>query len=223
MAYVPLSTIEQVRFLAQCKRECITITARAWKKVAPNSISETWQYQIPRLEQALAPLQKAAALSGALYVSQALEDQGIAFEGSDFVDVDSWAGRNAYGGPLSETLYHAAPHAKQLISEGRGVVPAMQMAGENLAITVASMITDVSRQGTQTVMATQPGVGYVRMLNPPSCKDCIALAGKFYRWNTGFLRHKYCDCIHIPSTAKSTAGARAEGLIDDPYEYFHSL
>ncbi|MDN8907579.1 hypothetical protein Q0O77_14810, partial [Staphylococcus aureus] len=74
-------------------------------------------------------------------MSQALEDQGIAFEGSDFVDVDSWAGRNAYGGPLSETLYHAAPHAKQLISEGRGVVPAMQMAGENLAITVASMIT----------------------------------------------------------------------------------
>lgn len=32
------------------------------------------------------------------------------------------------------------------------------------------------------------------------------LAGAYYRWNSGFLRHPGCDCVHIPTT---------ENLADD--------
>jgi hypothetical protein len=44
------------------------------------------------------------------------------------------------------------------------------------------------------------------------------LAGKFFRWNTGFQRHPRCDCRHIPSK-ENIAG----DVTTDPYEYFHSL
>jgi hypothetical protein len=65
---------------------------------------------------------------------------------------------------------------------------------------------------------TPAAEGWVRMLNPPSCKRCLPLAGKFFRWNQGFQRHPKCDCRHIPSR-ESLAG----DLTVDPYAYFRSL
>lgn len=61
-------------------------------------------------------------------------------------------------------------------------------------------------------------MGYVRMLNPPSCGRCVILAGKWYRWNTGFLRHPMCDCRHIPAPE-----ANASDLTVNPMAYFNSL
>jgi hypothetical protein len=46
----------------------------------------------------------------------------------------------------------------------------------------------------------------------------VILAGKWFRWNTGFRRHPRCDCIHIPSAENMAGDFRT-----DPYEYFHSL
>ena len=69
-------------------------------------------------------------------------------------------------------------------------------------------------------IAARPRVGYVRMLEPPSCSRCVILAGRFYRWNQGFLRHPRCDCKHIPTMVTDQAEAFAKGLIDDPYEVF---
>ncbi len=56
------------------------------------------------------------------------------------------------------------------------------------------------------------------MLNPPSCKRCIILAGKWFRWNEGFLRHPRCDCRHIPAS-ENIAG----DFTTDPYQAFHAL
>jgi hypothetical protein len=56
------------------------------------------------------------------------------------------------------------------------------------------------------------------MLNPPSCKFCITLAGKWFRWNEGFPSHPHCDCRHIPAQE-----AAAGDLTIDPYAYFRSL
>lgn len=61
-------------------------------------------------------------------------------------------------------------------------------------------------------------IGYVRMLQPPSCDRCAILAGRWYRWNTGFQRHPMCDCIHIPASE-----AAADDLTADPMAYFNSL
>jgi hypothetical protein len=52
----------------------------------------------------------------------------------------------------------------------------------------------------------------------PSCSRCIVLAGKYYKWNEGFLRHVNCDCRHVPISR-----ARAEGLITSPREMFDAM
>lgn len=61
-------------------------------------------------------------------------------------------------------------------------------------------------------------IGYVRMLQPPSCDRCAILAGTWYRWNKGFERHPFCDCIHIPASE-----AASDDLTADPMAYFRSL
>jgi hypothetical protein len=35
-------------------------------------------------------------------------------------------------------------------------------------------------------------IGWIRVLDPPSCGRCAILAGRFYKWSDGFLRHPNC-------------------------------
>jgi hypothetical protein len=70
----------------------------------------------------------------------------------------------------------------------------------------------VVRTGERTTL------GWIRVLDPPSCGRCAVLAGRFYKWSDGFLRHPNCDCKHMPVTV-----AASEGLTVNPYEYFESL
>ncbi len=114
-------------------------------------------------------------------------------------------------------------------------------AADQVAISVAVPRTSAPPPGllgTSTATGTPPGtgskrfrargkasaynfntqVGYVRVLNPPSCPRCIVLAGKFYRWNEGFPRHPMCDCRHLPVVV-----AESDSLLTDPTKYFDSL
>jgi hypothetical protein len=86
-----------------------------------------------------------------------------------------------------------------------------------------STVNDAARQSASVDIAARPKTGYVRMLNPPSCSRCTVLAGRFYKWNKGFQRHPGCDCVHVASNVDSQAEAFANGLIDDPQDYFDSL
>lgn len=61
-------------------------------------------------------------------------------------------------------------------------------------------------------------VGWVRMLEPPSCGRCAILAGRFYKWSDGFQRHPNCDCKHIPAIENVSGD-----LTTDPALYFDSL
>lgn len=65
---------------------------------------------------------------------------------------------------------------------------------------VMSLIADAARGAESVSITTRPRVGYVRYLSPPSCSRCAILAGRFYRWSSGFQRHPGCDCTHLPTT-----------------------
>lgn len=65
---------------------------------------------------------------------------------------------------------------------------------------VMSLVTDAARGAESVGIVTRPRVGYVRYLSPPSCSRCAILAGRFYRWSSGFDRHPGCDCTHLPTT-----------------------
>lgn len=65
---------------------------------------------------------------------------------------------------------------------------------------VASLVQDAGRAAQSVSIAARPRIGHVRMLTPPSCSRCAVLAGRVYRYSSGFLRHPGCDCTMIPTT-----------------------
>lgn len=81
---------------------------------------------------------------------------------------------------------------------------------------VQTLITDAGRTATAVDLGRRPALtGHVRHLNPPSCSRCAVLAGRVYRWSSGFQRHPGCDCLMIPTTEQA-----GEGLISDPMVAF---
>lgn len=96
---------------------------------------------------------------------------------------------------------------------------ALQEAESVLQMLAETVVSDTARATETAAMTAQPNVdGYYRMLKPPSCSRCVILAGRFYRWNSGFLRHPRCDCVHIPARE-----ADFDDLRLDVSAYFDSL
>lgn len=124
----------------------------------------------------------------------------------------------ADGRPLPTLLYQPAVTALRAIEAGRTPQQAAVLGGTQLDMIVRTQIADTGRVATGVEIAATPTLGYVRMLNPPSCSRCAILAGRFYRWNVGFQRHPRCDCIHIPVSED-----QADDLRTDPRRYFDSL
>jgi hypothetical protein len=69
---------------------------------------------------------------------------------------------------------------------------------------VMALIQDAGRTAATVDLIRRPGVThYVRSLNLSSCSRCAVLAGRVYRFSTGFQRHPRCDCLMTPTTATS--------------------
>lgn len=118
----------------------------------------------------------------------------------------------------------SASDAPVLTANEIGLLPptvvndAMEATSLQFRTHVQTVISDTGRAAESLEIAARPGLGYVRMLNPPSCKRCVVLAGKLYKWNAGFDRHPGCDCRHIPANESV-----ADDLRVDPARYFQSL
>jgi hypothetical protein len=65
---------------------------------------------------------------------------------------------------------------------------------------VLSLVQDAGRGAESVSIAARPRVGYVRYVSAPCCSRCAILAGRFYRYSSGFRRHPGCDCTHLPTT-----------------------
>lgn len=89
-------------------------------------------------------------------------------------------------------------------------------SGIGLSILAESLV-QAAGQAAQSVStaARQVVTGYARYLSPPSCSRCAVLAGRIYRYSTGFQRHPGCDCVMQPTTS-----AVGPDLITSPREAF---
>lgn len=163
--------------------------------------------------------QQRAATNGIAFVPDVLDEQGIDATQLATINPARFQGGTADGRPL-ETLLHGAVYTtKEQVGQGASVAGALEVGGKWLQRTVLDVIRDADRQAVQGSLATTKTVTtWTRMLNPPSCRFCMMLAGKVYRWNEGFQAHRSCDCRHVP-----TVESRAGDLTVDPYKYFHSL
>ena len=220
---IPSATVEHYQRVQRLQAAARLRARRAWALVSVGALSESWSAVLREssLAAAVTDSQVAAAKSGAAYGAATLAAQSTYSAPDAFVDPLGFGGFAADGRPLSGLLYAAVPHTKRLIAGGMDAAVAKVQGGKFLELVVGTTVADAGRAAAGVDTASRAGVGYVRMLNPPSCSRCSVLAGRFYRWNAGFSRHPGCDCVHVPS--KGLEAATSEGLVHDPYEYFRGL
>lgn len=223
MASIPPAIEAHYGLVREQEARALAVATRHWHKLGPNWIGQAWAERIPTVTAAITTAQRTAAASALVSGALALGEQDTWAPPDGLVNPDAFAGLTADGRNLNTLLRGPAITARTLIADGMEPAQALAAGGRQLSMMVLTEIADAGRGAAGVQIAARPRVGYVRMLNPPSCSRCVVLAGRFYRWNQGFLRHPRCDCTHVPTMVADQAEAFAEGLIDDPYEAFNRM
>ena len=220
---IPSSTVAHYKQMQRLQALIVVAAADLWAEASLSDLSGSWAAQVPLLLPVLSGIQVKAASAGAAYGAATMAEQGLYEAPKHFVDPAAFGGFASDGRSLAGLLFAPIPHVKTLIAGGMAPSQALVQGGKFLTTLTRTQVADAGRGAAGVDIAARPKVGYVRMLNPPSCSRCSVLAGKFYRWNAGFSRHPRCDCVHVASTESAINGGKSEGLIHDPYEYFKSL
>lgn len=220
---IPEATTAHYRRIQRLQTAALLVGRRAWANIDLANLSVSWDRNLALIIPAIARYQEEAAISGAGYAAATLAAQGLYEAPQYFVDPGAFAGTASDGRTLEGLLFSPATKVKALIGKGMPEAKAMKSGRLSLDTMLRTQIADAGRGAAGVDIATRQNTGYIRMLNPPSCPRCSILAGKFYRWNAGFNRHPRCDCVHVASTRSAIEAGASEGLVHDPYEYFHSM
>ncbi len=190
-------------YLANQRRVAVTLAEvdAEWSRVGED-LDAGWSQVGDRITRLTSAAMVGAARDGATSVPLALKELGDDVDPLGVVVPERFGLTASDGRPLDGLLYGAVVTARA------AKVPTLDdrlTTGRKwLDMAVHTQVVDASRLASQAAITARDGTGYVRMVNLPSCQDCAALAGKFFRFNAGFARHAGCDCIHRP--ASSTEG-----------------
>ncbi|WP_019148479.1 VG15 protein [Timonella senegalensis] len=217
------AAIEHEKTVAEIVAKATREADQLWRGITPSSISGSWNERLPRVTQVFADAQFQAAVEGMIYSSFVLADQGLWTPPTSIARASASAGIASSGATLTTVLDRPVSYSKSLIGEGVPPVEALRRGGLLLQGITRTQVRDSARLAASTDIAARDSVSYIRMVGPGACSRCIVLAGKIFRWNTGFKRHPRCNCTHVATTSKKYAGAKAEGYIDDPYEVFKGM
>ena len=217
---VPEKAVEHYRRMLGVKVATVAELRSLWRQVDPDYISESWSEIVIANRDAVSGRQFQAAFLGASYTAETLTESGGYQFPEGFVDPTSFVGLDGSGRPVESYLYSPAIVTKKAIGGGMSVNAALDRGRNRLDLLTSALISDTGRAAAAVDTAVRLRVGYVRLVNTPTCKDCLILAGKYFRFNAGFERHPGCDCVHVPAHEST---AKREGYTVDPYEYFDSL
>lgn len=193
----PEATVEHYAAQQRQAEAAVILTRRQWSLMSPTL--DEWPRIVNTVTAIVAAAQLGAARAGAAYVPLALAEAG--YEGpADIVRPEAWSGVASDGRPLDSLLYSAVVHVKQSMARGAPAPVALRDGGAWLGALTRTQVADAARGAAGAAVAVRDGVGWTRMVNPPCCQRCAVLAGKFFRWKEGFLRHPTCDCRHSPVT-----------------------
>jgi hypothetical protein len=193
---------------------------RVWSRVNPTTVLDDWANASRALLPTITNLQVLAATAGSGYIGDTLDSQDIRADPDAVVVPSAWSGVASDGRPLASLLEAATLTVRSALQQQLPAEEAFDRGRRALEQIVHTQIGDAARVSAGVDIATRPRVGWVRMVNPPTCSRCLVLAGRFYRWSSGFDRHPRDDCISVPTTQ---ANARREGFVDDPQKYLESL
>lgn len=217
-----VSTVARRRYVQRqlLARRAVLAVRRAWSNMEPGYIIGSWRLSVaPQVFAIVSGAQYEAAAAADGGTDQLLTAQGIDPAAAGTVAPAAFAGVASDGRDLASLLDLAMWQSLHAIRTGQKPAAALQVGGRFLELVAGTQVADAGRVADGVAITARPSVaGYVRMLNPPSCENCVVLAGKFYRWNAGFERHPRCDCLHIPTSEDAASDLRT-----DPRAYFDSL
>jgi hypothetical protein len=176
------------------------------------SSPDAWRDAVQSIGERMLLLQISSAAYADAYLNDVLDAQGADGSSEGRVNPQAWSDLAGGSGSWLQSLVYAPNSVR-----GTGLKAWSQfqfVAGTMVKTT----LSDTARSSTQAAMQARPSVNwYVRMIRGKTCSRCSVLAGRKYRSNIAFRRHKRCDCIHIPA-----AEARNDWTMN-PETYFKSL
>lgn len=180
----------------------MSATRRVWAQMGVD-FDASWPRVMGKLRLIVSAGQLAAARDTTDYFAAVLAETDQIDRPVAVLRPASLTGVAADGRTLEGLLEGAVVNAKKATTT---MLPAEALArgGQWLDMAVQSAIADAGRQASAVQLAVRPDIGgYTRVVNQPACARCTVLAGKFFEWNRGFLRHPRCDCRHIPASRDS--------------------
>jgi hypothetical protein len=191
---------------------------RIWRRMG-DDFDASWRRLSPQVLAVLVEAQNQVAMAALDYVPRVLADTGLPDVPSGELRPSSLVGIASDGRPLTSLAYGGVVQAKQSVGAGAPTGTALANGGQWMDLMARLQIADTARQAVGVMTASRKTLsGTVRVLNPPSCQRCAILAGRVYRWSTGFQRHPRCDCVNLP--VQSAGWARAEGFLTDPMDAY---
>lgn len=190
---------EYYRRQARIARAAAARASRRWSLVDAEAIDASWRRLLPALLADVVDAQQQAAAGAAAAPTVAGQPA------ADLVPA-GFAGLASDGRGLDSLLELPVRTALHRIAGGLKPAAALRAGQLQLVQIIRSEVADVTRiAGQAAITATPAVIGYERIVVAPACSRCIALAGKLFRWNTGFLRHPKCDCQHRAVTREQWA------------------
>jgi hypothetical protein len=159
-----------------------------WAAVAPAAVST--------VRAALAE----AARGAQLYVAAAARTWNVEPDPYGTVAEHVFSETASDGRPLDGLVGYPDFEVSAFVAQGMDHSQARAVGERHLDRIVATQVADAARVATGVAIANDRAInGYVRLLTLPSCSRCIILAGRFYRYSSGFKRHPLCDCVMVPA------------------------
>lgn len=178
---------------------------RLWKELASSDLSRSWLGGLgAAMVRAVSAGQLVAASTGQPYIDAMVRMDSVSsdyLEQAARVDARSFSGAASDGRALDSLLYLPVIRTKTLIGGGLTLQEAMTSGLFQMQRIAASEVADAGRGAASVAMVANRSVtGYVRTVRSGACARCAILAGRWYRWNADFERHRRCQCFGTPAT-----------------------
>ncbi|NKT05179.1 hypothetical protein GS485_11120 [Rhodococcus hoagii] len=198
--------------------EFLDLITELWGSRPPSDFDAWFARNVDDLVATAIAGQQQAVNGADAYVAAALEETGVPVLPDVQARPAALVGVASDGRPLDSLLYGPVITAKAAVAEGASPAAAWRSGVQPMALRMKTLLADTARTAAGLSITARPRVGYVRMLVGRSCSRCALLAGRYYPYSAGFLRHPQCNCRHIPAR-EDTAG----DLRTDPQKFFTSL
>lgn len=194
------------------------LLATIWGTDNTGDVEDEWEGKQGRILSAVTAYQQGAAYDGAITVFNQLKADGHTPTPLGVIDPATFSGMAPGGGALQKYLQAGIERVLILPVSEQHSAALKQLSTLSLEAVRAPV-----RWGLGAGITARPEVGYIREINPPSCKDCAVLNGRFYRWNEGFQRHPHCDCVHRPITLEDARFREITGQDEVPLDQITGL